>query len=85
MDSTLIETKSGAKFAKNATDWIYWNECVPKKLKEYSENGYKIVIFTNQKGISGGQTNAEHIKQKIQDIAKDIGIEIQALIATGDD
>lgn len=25
MDSTLIETKSGAKFAKNAEDWVYWN------------------------------------------------------------
>lgn len=25
MDSTLIETKSGGTFAKNAQDWRYWD------------------------------------------------------------
>ena len=33
MDSTLIETKSGAKFAKDAKDWVYWHLSVPKKMK----------------------------------------------------
>lgn len=26
MDDTLIKTKSGAKFAKDAKDWKWWNE-----------------------------------------------------------
>lgn len=69
MDCTLVNTKSGAKFAKNATDWVYWHESVPKKLQELSEQGYKIVIFTNQKGISTGQTKAEDIKKKIEDLS----------------
>ena len=28
MDDTLIKVKSGAKFAKNATDWLFWNDKV---------------------------------------------------------
>jgi hypothetical protein len=28
MDDTLIHVKSGAKFAKNASDWAFWNEKV---------------------------------------------------------
>lgn len=33
MDDTLLRVKSGAKFAKNADDWIFWHECVPKKMQ----------------------------------------------------
>ena len=58
MDSTLVEPKSGAKFPKDAEDWKWWNPVVPKKMKELYDEGYKMVIFTNQKGISGGQTKA---------------------------
>lgn len=58
MDCTLINTKSGAKFAKNAGDWVYWDEKVPAKLRELYNDGYKIVIFTNQKGISTGNAKA---------------------------
>lgn len=85
MDSTLIETKSGAKFAKNADDWVYWNPCVPEKLRELVKEGFAIVIFTNQKGISTGQTKAQDIKTKIENIAKDVGVEMHAVIATKDD
>lgn len=74
MDSTLINTKSGATFAKNAQDWVYWDEKVPTKLNQLAADGFKIVIFTNQKGISTGMTKAADIKKKIQDIARDIGI-----------
>ena len=58
MDSTLIETKSGATFAKDANDWVFWHESVPKKMKELYEDDYKIVIFTNQKGIATKKTKA---------------------------
>jgi DNA 3'-phosphatase len=52
MDGTIIKTKSGSKFAKNAEDWIFWHEKVKSKLQEYHSQQYSIVIFTNQKGIS---------------------------------
>ncbi len=28
MDDTIIRVKSGAKFPKNADDWIFWHESV---------------------------------------------------------
>jgi len=51
MDDTIITRKSGAKFPKNADDWLFLNDKVVPKIKELAEEGYKIVIFTNQAGI----------------------------------
>ncbi len=65
MDSTLIETKSGATFAKDAEDWVLWHQSVPKKMKQLYEDNYKIVIFTNQKGIGTGKSQAKDIQNKI--------------------
>lgn len=54
MDDTLIKTKSGAKFAKDAKDWQWWHPDVAKGVQEFSKKDYQIVIFTNQNGISQG-------------------------------
>ncbi len=35
MDETLIKTKSGAKFAKDADDWLFWAEVVPDAMKKF--------------------------------------------------
>lgn len=43
------------------------------------------MIFTNQKGISTGNTNPEHIKTKVANIAAEIGIEMQVFMAPQDD
>jgi len=85
MDDTLIKTKSGAKFPKDSKDWVFWHEKVVPKLNEWFNKGFKIVIFTNQNGISKGHTTEAQIKQKIEDISKQIGFPIQALIASADD
>eukprot|EP00386_Alphamonas_edax_P007208 GDKI01023932.1.p1 GENE.GDKI01023932.1~~GDKI01023932.1.p1 ORF type:complete len:409 (+),score=99.98 GDKI01023932.1:19-1245(+) len=86
MDGTLIETKSGDKFPKDKNDWrLFHPTKVQEKLKEYSEKGYKIVILTNQKGISTGKSTAKEITGKIDDIQKAIGIPMQAFIVTQDD
>jgi bifunctional polynucleotide phosphatase/kinase len=33
MDDTIITRKSGAKFPKDAYDWIFWKPLVPAKIK----------------------------------------------------
>ena len=64
---------------------FFFHEKVVPKLKELSDKGYKIVIFTNQNGISKGHTTEGQIKQKIEKISRQIGVPLQALIASGDD
>jgi len=85
MDGTLIQTKSGAKFAKDAHDWLILNDKVAPKIREYHDKGYKIVIFTNQGGIQKGHTKEGDIKTKIQNIGNLLGVPMQAFIATASD
>lgn len=85
MDDTLIKVKSGAKFPKNADDWLFWSDEVPKRLVELDKEGYKLVIFTNQNGITKGHTSAQDIQTKIQNFCETSGVKIQAFIASADD
>jgi bifunctional polynucleotide phosphatase/kinase len=85
MDSTLVVPKSGAKFPKNRGDWVWmWPE-IPSELKRLHKAGYKIVIFSNQAGISKGNQKAEDLTGKITDLCADIDVPIQAFLATAND
>ena len=57
MDWTLIRTKSGKRFPTNESDWTWWNDKVVPKLKKLAADGFRIVVFTNQGGISVGKTS----------------------------
>ena len=85
MDDTMITRKSGAKWPKDAHDWIFLNEKVSPTIKKLADEGYKIVIFTNQNGIKKGHTKAEDIQVKVGNIAKAIGVEMQVFAATSED
>jgi bifunctional polynucleotide phosphatase/kinase len=85
MDDTLIRPKSKAKFPKSRADWQWCGEYIPKKLKSLYEDGFKIVIFTNQAGISKGHTRKADIKGKIEDLSTRLQIPLQAFIASADD
>ncbi|XP_042223215.1 uncharacterized protein F21D5.5-like [Homarus americanus] len=68
MDGTLIVTKSGNVFAKDYNDWkIIYSE-VPGKLKKLHQDGYKIIIFTNQAGIAAGKHSVAGVQRKISSI-----------------
>jgi bifunctional polynucleotide phosphatase/kinase len=47
---------------------------VPKKLKELNQNGFKIVIFTNQAGVAIGKTKVQHLKTKFNAILELAGV-----------
>ncbi|KAL6053486.1 DNA kinase/phosphatase Pnk1 [Balamuthia mandrillaris] len=85
MDDTLITPKSGRKFATGRADWKWLFPEVPTKLKELYEEGFKLVIFSNQAGIETGKTRAQDVQGKIKDIVKELGIPIQAFLASCDD
>jgi bifunctional polynucleotide phosphatase/kinase len=85
MDSTLIQPKSNSKFPTNRADWKWLSPNVPSRLKQLHDSGYKIVIFTNQSGISKGHQRAEDITGKILDMANEIQVPIHAFVSTAND
>ncbi|TGZ33003.1 Uncharacterized protein DBV15_08840 [Temnothorax longispinosus] len=77
MDGTLIKPKSGLVFPKDCNDWQLLYPDVPGKLKQLHTNGYKIVIFTNQAGLSTGKVKINDFKRKIEKVVQKIGVPIQ--------
>ncbi|KAL7412832.1 polynucleotide kinase 3 phosphatase-domain-containing protein [Mrakia frigida] len=51
LDGTLIRVRSGAKWPKGETDWIWWNDKVKNKIVQVEKDGWKIVLITNQNGL----------------------------------
>ncbi|KAM0728010.1 Bifunctional polynucleotide phosphatase/kinase [Formica fusca] len=83
MDGTLIKTKSGLVFPKDCNDWQLLYPDVPGKLKQLHTNGYKIIIFTNQAGLSTGKFKISDFKLKIENIVRKMNVPIQVFIAVG--
>ena len=59
MDWTLIKTKSGRTFPIDANDWDWWDTEVLPKLKQLDADGFRVIIFTNQGGVSSGKRPIE--------------------------
>lgn len=79
LDYTIIKTKSGKVFPKDANDWVLWNDRVKSVLYDYYNNCYKIVIFTNQRKFK------DDFITKIEAIKEELKIDFDIFIATGDD
>ncbi|OKL58889.1 hypothetical protein UA08_05654 [Talaromyces atroroseus] len=91
LDSTLIATASGNRFARDASDWKWWNTKVPEKLKQLNAEGYQVIVLSNQKKISlqnelkGGRTESKSLtifKQKAQAVMRQLDIPLSIYAAT---
>lgn len=82
MDKTLIKTMSGNTFPKSIDDWQLNLPEVPDKLKKFHENGYKVVVFTNQAGVEHNRVTIPEIKKKITMIHKRLEVPMQFFIST---
>ena len=72
-DWTLVNPKDNKTFPKNVDDWEWIYPNVPEILRHYHEEGYTIVIFTNQ-------TKVWKCKQ-IKFVAESLGIPLFVAIA----
>ncbi|ETN38028.1 polynucleotide kinase 3'-phosphatase [Cyphellophora europaea CBS 101466] len=69
LDDTLI-TPTGAKFARGAEGWKWWDPCVPGRLRELHNEGYLVTIFTNQGGVSVKEKNPKSLQKEPLSLAK---------------
>ncbi|GLE04383.1 hypothetical protein PINS_up013313 [Pythium insidiosum] len=86
LDGTLIVTKSGKRFAQDASDWkLFHPTHVVKKLQQLTRDGVLVVILSNQNGVAKGKTTAREVQTKLAAVAKRIGVPVVILFATKDD
>lgn len=84
LDNTIIETASGRKFPTGPADWKIMAG-VNDKLSSLSKEGYKVVILSNQFGISKGKPTKVDFKKKMEAIAKKLHIPLLMLASIGKD
>ncbi|BFZ56126.1 DNA kinase/phosphatase Pnk1 [Savitreella phatthalungensis] len=87
LDGTLITTKSGAVFSRDAADWEFWDRSVPRKLEELYAEGYVLVIFSNQAGAAREKQPGRHdtLRQKLVAICANLDLPLLLYAATGHD
>jgi bifunctional polynucleotide phosphatase/kinase len=73
LDGTIIKTKSGETFPKDNDDW----ELKPKTIdlmKKSKLDGFKIVLVTNQAGISRGYISQASFAKKLRNIQEKMNL-----------
>lgn len=83
LDGTLVDTKTGLKFARGANDWRWWTSNdsnklnVMDKLKKLVADKYIIVIFTNQGGVVATKTSKSYLAfiGRVNNILKELSTE----------
>lgn len=84
LDGTLISTLSGKKFANDHSDWKLMPR-VKDKLKELHRSGHRIVILTNQGGLSKGKPTKDDFKKKMNAIATELDLPLLVMAASDQD
>jgi bifunctional polynucleotide phosphatase/kinase len=72
-DWTIVSPKDGKTFPSNVEDWVWLYPNVPNELKRYNEQGFSVVIFTNQ--------SKDWKVTQIQSVAKSLEIPIFVVVA----
>ncbi|ORX39476.1 PNK3P-domain-containing protein [Piromyces finnis] len=91
LDDTIIKVKGKAKFPKDENDWQFLYSSTSSKLKKLVNDGYRVVIFSNQNGFSrkdrkkNGLLKEKQFKKKIENIFKIIDIPITIFCAVEKD
>ncbi|KAF5865613.1 hypothetical protein ETB97_003031 [Aspergillus alliaceus] len=94
LDSTLVSTASGNTFPRNSSDWKWWHDTVPARLKQLSADGYHVIVVSNQKKISlqkemkGGRTDSKSLtnfKERAAAVMRQLDIPLSVYAATLDD
>jgi len=73
-DWTMVNPKNNKQFPANVNDWQWLNSSVPDTIKKYYNDGFMIVIFTNQ--------SKEWKHEQIKTVCEKLEIPIYIMVAT---
>ncbi len=85
LDNTLIETLSGKIYSESSKDWKFLYDSTIQTLKNYNDQGYKIIVVSNQYGLSNGTLSSDLLTEKINHILSLIEIPMEFYIASQKD
>ncbi|KAG0202450.1 hypothetical protein BGX28_005026 [Mortierella sp. GBA30] len=81
LDQTLIKVNGKHKWPKNADDWVWWAPGVPARLKEVANEGYTLVVITNQNGLDGNIRKQQEMRTKFEKICGQLQLPMWILIS----
>jgi bifunctional polynucleotide phosphatase/kinase len=89
-DGTIISTASGLRFGRDATDWKWWHNSVPSKLRSLHDEGFLLVILSNQAGIAlkfgtGNMKRLTDLKRKATAVFTQLDLPMAIYAATTHD
>jgi bifunctional polynucleotide phosphatase/kinase len=88
IDGTVIRPKNGRKFPRDGDDWEFTSNVVVKRLRKLVfDEGYHLVLVSNQSGLSAKKDSGKLFewKRKLGDMAVAIGAPCHVLASLEDD
>nr|KAK5438344.1 DNA kinase/phosphatase Pnk1 [Exophiala xenobiotica] len=94
LDDTLIVPNTGSKWARSATSWKWWDPSVPGRLKQLYDEGYLVIVLSNQgnislkdnpKSLQRDTASLNNLKQQVGSIFRQLDLPVSLYAATGQD
>ncbi|CAE7884684.1 PNKP [Symbiodinium microadriaticum] len=85
LNDTLVSSKIGAPgYQVTVSDWIFYSAAVPRRIAELHEQGFRLVVFTNQGNIRSALDGkrAEAFKGYVDDFAKKLEVPLLVIAST---
>ncbi|ORZ03995.1 polynucleotide kinase 3 phosphatase-domain-containing protein [Syncephalastrum racemosum] len=80
LDGTLIATQSGRVHPKDMHDWRWWHPSVPSTLTRLHDDGYRLVVFSNQNGLNS-DARVKAFKSKVEAVLGQLSVPVDLLAA----
>lgn len=79
--ATLIRREKINQTKAKSKEWRWWDASVHQKLWETHQEGFKIVIFSNQENVSKGIATIDEVKTRFDEIYQKLKIPFQVFAA----
>lgn len=94
LDDTIVKPRNGNRFARSANSHDWWDTSVPDKLRQLRDDGYLVVILSNQgsvslkdnaKSLQKDSTSLRNLKDQLTTHLNRLGFPISVYAATAND